>query len=584
MAAPPLFGQKDPRNNPKNGVGPGIDAGGKTQSNADYNTAISPMGQGQNRSPGVPSVDLEGQLPDSDYMLEAGNSGLKIFGGFVTDEYDPNLRGQRGARMFREMSDSNPTIGAILFVIFQAISKIKWHVQPADQTPMSLLAGEFYESCMDDMDHTWEDFIQEALSMFIYGYSPHEIVLKVRSGEQPDARFTSKYDDGMVGIRKLPVRSQETILRWIMDADNNDILGVVQMPWTGGIRMIPRSKMLLFRTRSYRNNPEGRSLLRNAYRPYYFSKRIEEIEGIGVERDLAGFPVMKIPGEVISAAKAGRDPNASQTLLAYQNLVKNIKRNSQEGAIIPSDVNEQGKPLYELTLLASAGKRTFDTNIIIQRYTQQIATTVLADFLLLGHNAGAGSQALGTSKVDVFYSAIEGLVGQMCAIVNRELVPLLARLNGIPEENWPSFYTDKPEQVDLGRLGAYINALSASGMTMFPDKDLENYLRTLAGLPEPSEETLQQQDAIMQGGGLGGDVGQGGAAGGGQGGAAQPGDAGGGGRGRSSLFSGFPGNGLRMSNQKAQQHAAFQQQQQPPVNAGSPGVGKPPPPGQGGGA
>jgi hypothetical protein len=505
-------------------VGPG---------NADTDTSLSPMGQGAPRSAAAgASVDLAGDLPKGDYMIEAGNSGLKIYGGFVVEEYDPNLRGMRGARMYREMSDSNATVGAIMFTIFQAISRVGWHIQPADQTPTSMLAAEFYESLMDDMDHTWEDFIQEALSMFIFGYSPHEIVLKVRNGHQGDMRFTSKYDDGMVGIRKLPVRSQETILRWIMDADNNDIMGVVQMPWTGGIRMIPRSKLLLFRTRSYRNNPEGRSLLRNAYRPYYFSKRIEEIEGIGVERDLAGFPVMKVPAEVIAAARLGSDPNAGATLRAYQNLVRDVKRNAQEGAVIPSDTNDQGKPLYELTLLTSGGTRQFDTNIVIQRYTTQIATTVLADFLLLGHSA-QGAQALGTSKVDVFYSAVEGLVQQMCSTVNRELVPLLGRLNGIPEENWPAFYTDKPEQVDLGRLGAYINALAASGMVLFPDKDLESYLRTVAGLPEASEETLQQQDAIMQNGGQMGP---------GAGGMAQPG-AEAGSPGRSNLFSSFPGNG-----------------------------------------
>ena len=501
MAAPPLPFAKAALAPSKGGVAPGND---------DNTNSNTPAGQGAIRSPNAGSVDLDSDLPTSDYMLEAGNSGLKIYGGYVVDEYDPNLRGIRGARMYREMSDANPTIGAIMFIIFQSISKIDWHIKPADETQLSGMAAEFFESLLDDMDHTWEDFIQEALSMFIYGYSPHEIVLKVRNGKQADNRFSSKYDDGMIGIRKLPVRSQETILRWIMDADNNDILGVVQMPWTGGIRMIPRSKMLLFRTRSYRNNPEGRSLLRNAYRPYYFSKRVEEIEGIGIERDLAGFPVMKIPAEVITAARLGTDPHAGATLAAYQSLVKNIKRNSQEGAVIPSDTDEQGKPLYELSLLASGGKRNFDTNAVILRYAQQIAMTVLADFILLGHNA-AGSGALGTSKVDVFYSAIEGLIGQMCATVNREIVPLLGRLNGIPEENWPAFFTDKPEQIDLGRLGAYINALAASGMVLFPDKDLEKYLRGVAGLPDVTQETLQQQDAIMQNGGTMG-PGSGGAA------------------------------------------------------------------------
>lgn len=473
-----------------NGKGPGVAAGLPTPK--------------PSTRPGTPSVDLSSDLPRKDYMLEAGNSGLKIFGGFVVEEFDPNLRGIRGARMWREMSDTNPIVGAFLFVIFQAIAKIGWHLQPADQSPLSLLAAELFESMLEDMDHTFEEFVQEALSMIIYGYAPIEIVLKMRNGKQSDKRFSSKYDDGAIGIRKLPVRSQETILRWIMDADNNDILGVVQMPWTGGIRMIPRSKMLLFRTRSYRNNPEGRSLLRNAYRPYYFMKRIEEVEGIGIERDLAGFPVMAIPAELISAAQKKTDPDAAATLQSYQNLVKNIKRNSQEGAVIPSDTDERGKPMFELKLLASGGQRQHDTNIVIGRYMQQIATTVLADFLLLGHGSGGrggGGAALGGDKVDLFYMAVEGVTIAMCSTLNLELVPILGDLNGIPEENRPKFYTDKPEKVDLGRLGAYVNALAASGMVLFPDRDLENYLRDVGGLPEASEETVAQQQEIQAAGG-----------------------------------------------------------------------------------
>ncbi len=90
-----------------------------------------------------------------------------------------------------------------------------------------------------------------------------------------------------------------------------------------------------------------------------------------------------------------------------------------------------------------------------------------------------------------------GLVKIIIEALNTDLIPLLADLNGIPEENWPEFFTDKPEQVDLGALGAYINALAASGMTMFPNKDLEDYLMEVAGLPEPTEETRAQQAELQ---------------------------------------------------------------------------------------
>ncbi|MCE2604181.1 hypothetical protein LH384_34385, partial [Pseudomonas aeruginosa] len=54
-------------------------------------------------------------------------------------------------------------------------------------------------------------------------------------------------------------------------------------------------RALHFVTKSRKNNPEGRSVLRGAYRAWYFKRRIQEIEGIGLERDLAGFPVLTAP-------------------------------------------------------------------------------------------------------------------------------------------------------------------------------------------------------------------------------------------------------------------------------------------------
>ncbi len=437
-----------------------------------------------------------GALSASDFYVEAGNSGLKVFGGYVIEDFDPALRGIRGARMLREMQDTDSTVGAILFVISQSIRKIKWHVDPADNTAAALLAAEFFESLMDDANHTWNDFMSEVLSMFTYGYAPFEIVLKERKGKNDtDDRLSSKHDDGMIGIRKLALRGQDTVLRWIMDADNNDVLGMVQIPWTGGIRTIPSEKLIIFRTQAYKNNPEGRSLLRNAFRSYYFKKRIEELEAIGVERDMAGLPVIRIPAEVIAAGTSGQDPKAAATLNAYKNLAVSIRRNSQEGMVLPSDNDTHGKPLFELTLLHSGGSRQFDTSKVIERHNQAIATTVMADFLLLGHGSkGGGGAALGTSKIDMFYAAIEGMVQTIAETLNAKLVPLMSELNGIPEKLRPTFYADKAEQVDLGRLGAYINALAASGMQMFPDANLEQYLRGVAGLPDPDDETTQMND------------------------------------------------------------------------------------------
>src|SRR3974377_2613181 len=97
------------------------------------------------------------------------------------------------------------------------------------------------------------------LSMLPYGYSVHEIVYKRRLGPEP-GKFAqqarnfeqevedaydddedlprSRYDDGLIGLRRRPIRGQETILKWFLD-ENGQITGVTQQPYIGTLIDIP---------------------------------------------------------------------------------------------------------------------------------------------------------------------------------------------------------------------------------------------------------------------------------------------------------------------------------------------------------
>ena len=224
--------------------------------------------------------------------------------GIVFEEFLTNLRGIRGAKVYREMRDNDPTIGSMLFAIEKVITRLEWRVDPysdnsedGDITPEDKETADFIESCINDMSDSWDATLSSILSMLVFGYSYHEIVYKVRGGDVDDPKKRSKHSDGKIGWRKMPIRAQETLFRWELSEDG----GIESMwqvdPATGGTHIIPIEKALLFRTTVNKNNPEGRSILRNAYRPWYFKKRIEELEAIGIERDLAGLPVAYLPPE-----------------------------------------------------------------------------------------------------------------------------------------------------------------------------------------------------------------------------------------------------------------------------------------------
>jgi len=422
--------------------------------------------------------------------MEIGSSGLHQYGGEIQQDFLRQLRGKQAYANYREMADNDPVVGAMLHSIEMLIRAVDWTVEPSDpDDERSIAEAEFVSSCLGDMSDSWADTLAAIMGFLVYGYSYHEIVYKRRQGYTKDPRTRSKYTDGRIGWRKLPTRSQETIDRWNLD-DNGGIRGAYQNDPNSqkkGVVYLPIEKALLFRTTSKLNNPQGRSILRNAFIPWYYKRRIQEIEAIGIERDLAGLPVALVPPQLLSNAATAEERAA---LDAIKQIVRNVKRDEQEGIVFPLAYDpETGNLAYDLKLLSTGGRRQFDTDAIVGRYDQRIAMTVLADFLLLGHE-NVGSQALSVSKVDLFVRSLDAYLSEIAEVFNQHGIPRLMRLNGVDEALSPTLTWSTPKSVDLGALGSFITSLAQAGAPLFPDESLEGYLRGVAGLPVGEAEEV----------------------------------------------------------------------------------------------
>lgn len=411
----------------------------------------------------------------------SGVTGLKLYSGLVHEEFLPELRGARGVKVYREMRDNSAIVGGVLFAIEMLVRNAEWRVEPASNKPEDVEATNFVESCMNGMENTWEDFLAEVLTMLPFGWAVFEVCWKKR------------VEDGRYGWRVLEIRAQETLLRWDTDPETGAFTAMVQQCLPDyKPRTVPLDRCLHFRTTAAKNNPEGRSLLRNAYRSWYFGKRIEEIEGIGIERDLAGLPVALVPARIMAASA-----NAQEAAILEQikSIVRNIRRDEQEGVVFPSDRDPvSGTPLFELKLLSTGGSRQFDTDRIVQRHERHIAMTALADFILLGHEK-VGSFALSSDKTDLFGAALGAWLKSIAAVINKSAIEPLLAVNGM--EGKCSLVPGDVEKPDLDQLGSYIQKLAASGVPLFPDDDLENFLRRTAGMPErtvPSAELPGNED------------------------------------------------------------------------------------------
>jgi phage gp29-like protein len=415
---------------------------------------------------------------------ELGSTGLRRSGGFVLEEFLPQLQGTLARQAFREMSDNDPIVGGILLAFREVMGRLDWHIEkPEEATPEEIIAYDFIAGAFEDTDDSWDVTLSEILSMLTYGWSWTEVVYKIRGGQyNPSTKYRSKFSDGRIGWKKFAIRSQDSYLRWDFN-ENGNVRGLVQQDITTGMHYIPMEKSLLFRTNEFKNNPEGISLLRGAYTSWYYKKRIQEIEAIGIERDLAGYPVIYAPQEWFSP---DADAGTSQSLQAIQSLVTNIKRNQSEGAVLPHLTDENGNKVLTLELLSSGGSRNFDTGAIIDRYNKMIATSMLADFVLLGQG-NVGSFALGSQKLESWQMIVESISRSIAEVFNKHAIEKLLRLNGIKCENPPKLVFGSVSRADLSTLAPYLSALADSGILSMDDPDLERWARQQADIPPLAE-------------------------------------------------------------------------------------------------
>lgn len=473
--------------------------------NAPNQAANGPMSQGP--LGGDPSqggiFDYNGMFEGMDrptpITQELGATGVPIYAGRVYDEWDPRLQSDLGIRVYREMQTS-PVIAGFLAAMDQLVRRVQWSVEPAEGESGDSDEVRLVETAKGDMSMSWPLVLSQNFSMIPYGFSFSEIVYKRRLGYEPKGKDpvtgkrlpSSKHKDGLYGWRKIALRTQETRWRWDTDEE-----GGVQGMWQSAPpnyvpRFIPIERGLLFRTSLIRPSPEGTSVLRGAYTAWYWVKRFQILEGMGVERDLVGIPTMGVPPEIL---RSDATVDQKNLLLALKTMVTNLRRDSKEGIIYPLQYDDKGNKVYELGLLASGGQRQFDIEAVIARYNQQMLMPALADFILLGHEA-TGSYALGESKIDLFTTALQSYLDVTASVYNDHAIPRLLAVNGMDPEKSPKLVPGKVIQTDFGPLGSYLQALAAAGAELFPNDALQRELLRRADLPDDIPEDAHATDLL----------------------------------------------------------------------------------------
>lgn len=428
--------------------------------------------------------------------VEIGYSGSQTrFGQIRSDEFLNDLKGKRGIKKYREMRDNDATIGAVMYATEQILRDVPRIVEPSDKkNEKAVEMAKWLETVFDDMEHSLDDHISEALSSLTYGFALFEPVYKIRGGPKfVDPKRKSKYTDGYYGIRKLASRAQWTIDRFEVDTKSGNILGVYQQEAVNGTNFIPKDKLVHYRTTTVNNDPSGRSILRNAYKSYVFLNTMQTTEGIAVERELNGIPIIRIPSDYM--AEDATEEQASIRQMA-ERIGRDLKFNEQGAIVLPSDVwvvedKATTHRLVDVELIASNGNRNIAIDPIIRRYQHDIARSVMAEFLMLGSST-TGSYALSKSKTDIFLRSVESYINTIYDILNDQIVRPLWEMNGFDIELLPKLVPGDVAPHDLDALGSYLRNLNGADINLTEQVDIIDALLANAELPLLDRELYQQ--------------------------------------------------------------------------------------------
>lgn len=460
------------------------------------NSTETPLERGSNE---VPSI-TKGEI---------GYTGLTVLGGEVLEECSRELRWPECIKTFQKM-EKDGTIAPALELVEMMMARVPWNVKiPEGYEEKLKQKAEFLRQNMDDMEMPWSTFIKQASTFNRYGFAPVEKVFRFRRKEKG-----SRYNDGLVGLRKLSIRSQDSIKGWTYSADGRTLTGFVQevsvptgvaKPNTqGGFdyeeingastagteqKFIPRKKFLLFRNNPLKDNPEGRSPLVGAWSSWKFKTAFQESEAIAVAQDSNGFKVLYLPARYLTEDATPEDKEA---LEMYKRMMANAHQAKQTGFILPLLRDENGQKMFEFNVVSLTGNRSHDTNAIIERYTTEILVSLFADMLALG-NKGSGSYSLSESKLTIVEMGIQSKLDEIKSQLNHDLIPQLFELNGWDTDVLPYFDYGEISKESLDEISKFFQRTAAVGLIP-KTPQVVNHVLSKAGVDYRVDEDLSPEE------------------------------------------------------------------------------------------
>ncbi|HXK71953.1 MAG TPA: hypothetical protein PLQ68_04535 [Clostridia bacterium] len=375
-----------------------------------------------------------GSLGTEDFMK--GTSNLE----FLTELEPPT-----GLQLYYKMYRNEPIIGGIMLLLYNILSGLSWELTGSNKA--------FIKDMFDNFPVDMSSIFFDMASALCFGFYVGEMLITV--------------DNGRIILVDIEPRFQTTI-----EKINNEEGNVVQQ-CTEGVYNIPYTKCVHHTFLASNRNPFGDSIIRAAYKPYYYKLSVEASEATGLERDLTGLPILTAPENFDFTAALETsptyDPNAAETLQWAISLVGAVRKDSQQGIVKPSG--------WDFQIVRGENRTTTPTNEIIARYNTEMAISTLANFLALGAFASTNNANVGV-HLNNFVTCCESYARKMCTTLQK-VINRLCKYNNMTAPTLSLFF---PNKSALKEVGEFVDKLTKN-QVIRPTDSLEKSLLMLANLP-----------------------------------------------------------------------------------------------------
>ena len=405
---------------------------------------------------------------------EMGAPGTQIFGGQLShQDYNPDLAAPACYDVYDKMRLSDGQVGAALAVIKLPILRAHWEVEPASDRAEDRMIAEFCERDLRSMTTSFAATLRQITLFLDYGSMPFEEVWEVR-------------EDGLVHLRKLAPRLPRTVVRWLVD-DTGGFAGIEQGAIKASgyeLKTIPGNKMVLFVNEQEGANFRGISVLRRAYKHWYYKDGMYRIDAIANEKRTVGID--------IGVIKAGAT-NKETIKTSLQSALMTLHAHEKNYIVVDEENYD-----YRLETGGARG----NANAImasIDHHDLRILRAVIAEFVAMG-SGSTGSLAMHKDKTGFFLMALEATSDNIAETITSHLLKRWVDYNWRVTE-YPRMTYSRLDTRDSAGIADFVQKLVSVG-ALTPGEDTEHELRVLGDLPEketrpyePEEPEIEPEEA-----------------------------------------------------------------------------------------